>query len=96
MTAQSPGATNPKVVQVAAAVITRPDGSFLLAQRPSGKVYEGYWEFPGGKISPGSPRERRLIASSMRSWASMSSMLTRGSLADIPIHTRRLISTSSE
>lgn len=53
MTAQSPGATNPKVVQVAAAVITRPDGSFLLAQRPSGKVYEGYWEFPGGKIESG-------------------------------------------
>jgi len=41
------------VIQVAAAVIERPDGAFLLAQRPAGKVYAGYWEFPGGKIEPG-------------------------------------------
>jgi 8-oxo-dGTP diphosphatase len=34
-------------------VITRPDGSFLLGQRPAGKVYAGYWEFPGGKIEAG-------------------------------------------
>jgi 8-oxo-dGTP diphosphatase len=26
---------------------------FLLAQRPEGKVYAGYWEFPGGKIEAG-------------------------------------------
>ena len=29
------------------------DGSFLLAQRPAGKAYAGYWEFPGGKIESG-------------------------------------------
>ncbi len=40
-------------IEVAAAVIQRRDGSFLLAQRPEGKVYSGYWEFPGGKIEPG-------------------------------------------
>jgi 8-oxo-dGTP diphosphatase len=40
-------------VEVVAAVIERPDGSFLLAQRPHGKVYAGYWEFPGGKVEPG-------------------------------------------
>ena len=44
-----------KVVDVAAAVIVRPDGSFLLAQRPPGKVYAGYWEFPGGKVEAGEP-----------------------------------------
>jgi 8-oxo-dGTP diphosphatase len=45
------------IIEVAAAVIQRPDGSFLLAQRPKGKVYAGYWEFPGGKVEPGeSPR----------------------------------------
>jgi len=44
-------------VEVAAAVILRDDGRFLLGQRPAGKVYAGYWEFPGGKIEPGeSPR----------------------------------------
>ncbi len=41
-----------KITDVAAAVIERP-GEFLLAQRPGGKPYPGYWEFPGGKIEPG-------------------------------------------
>ncbi len=40
-------------VEVVAAVIERPDGSILLARRPPGKVYAGYWEFPGGKVEPG-------------------------------------------
>jgi len=43
------------VVDVAAAILIRPDGKFLLAQRPPGKVYAGYWEFPGGKVEPGEP-----------------------------------------
>jgi len=47
-------------VEVAAAVIQRADGAFLLARRPAGKVYAGYWEFPGGKIEPGEPPERAL------------------------------------
>jgi 8-oxo-dGTP diphosphatase len=42
-------------IEVVAAVIERRDGTFLLAQRPSGKVYAGYWEFPGGKVEPGEP-----------------------------------------
>lgn len=41
------------IVEVAAAVLQRPDGSFLLAQRPPGKIWAGYWEFPGGKIEAG-------------------------------------------
>jgi 8-oxo-dGTP diphosphatase len=41
------------IVRVAAAVILRPDGAVLLAQRPPGKPYAGYWEFPGGKLEPG-------------------------------------------
>jgi len=43
------------VIEVAAAVIQRSDGAFLLAQRPAGKVYAGYWEFPGGKVEAGEP-----------------------------------------
>lgn len=39
-----------RITHVAAAVLSRNDGSFLLAQRPAGKAYAGYWEFPGGKI----------------------------------------------
>jgi 8-oxo-dGTP diphosphatase len=40
-------------IEVVAAVIFNPCGEFLLAQRPAGKVYAGYWEFPGGKVEPG-------------------------------------------
>ena len=40
-------------IEVVAAVLERPDGSFLLAQRPEHKVYAGYWEFPGGKVERG-------------------------------------------
>lgn len=40
-------------VEVSAAVLERPDGSFLMASRPEGKAYAGWWEFPGGKVEPG-------------------------------------------
>jgi 8-oxo-dGTP diphosphatase len=40
-------------VDVAAGVLIRPDGRFLLASRPEGKPYASYWEFPGGKVEPG-------------------------------------------
>jgi len=43
-----------EIVEVAAAVMLRKDGEeYLLAQRPEGKVYAGYWEFPGGKLEAG-------------------------------------------
>jgi 8-oxo-dGTP diphosphatase len=47
-------------VDVAVAVLIRPDGRALLARRPAGKVYAGYWEFPGGKVEPGEPVEDAL------------------------------------
>lgn len=51
-----------KIVEVAAAVLLRAQGSeFLLAQRPEGKVYAGYWEFPGGKVEPGESFREALI-----------------------------------
>jgi len=52
--------SNAPPVEVVAAVIERPDGRFLLAQRPAGKVYAGYWEFPGGKVEPGEPLQAAL------------------------------------
>ena len=54
-------AVPPRVVDVAAAVIMRPDGRFLLARRPPGKVYADYWEFPGGKAEPGEPLAAALV-----------------------------------
>ena len=51
-----------QIVEVAAAVMLRADGrEFLLAQRPEGKVYAGYWEFPGGKVEPGETVRQALI-----------------------------------
>jgi len=49
------------IVEVAAAVLQRPDGSFLLAQRPPGKIWAGYWEFPGGKVEPGETSYHALV-----------------------------------
>ena len=54
------GGPGRKEVEVAVGVLVRPDGSFLLTSRPSGKVYEGYWEFPGGKLEPGETVEQAL------------------------------------
>ena len=40
-------------VEVAVGVLIDEAGRFLLTSRPPGKVYAGYWEFPGGKLEPG-------------------------------------------
>jgi 8-oxo-dGTP diphosphatase len=51
-----------QIVEVAAAVMLRADGrQFLLAQRPEGKVYAGYWEFPGGKVEAGESVRQALV-----------------------------------
>jgi len=50
-----------RVVEVSAAVLQRPDGSFLLAQRPLDKIWAGYWEFPGGKIEAGETPHHALV-----------------------------------
>ncbi len=52
---------NNKIVEVAAAVLQKPDGTFLLAQRPPDKIWAGYWEFPGGKIEPGETPHHALV-----------------------------------
>ena len=54
------GGADRKVVDVAVGVLIRPDGDFLLTSRPPGKVYEGYWEFPGGKLEAGETVEHAL------------------------------------
>lgn len=39
----------------------KPDGTFLMAQRPEGKAYAGYWEFPGGKVEAGESPHHALL-----------------------------------
>ena len=52
-------------VDVAVGVLVERDeqgreGRFLLTSRPDGKVYAGYWEFPGGKLEAGETVEQAL------------------------------------
>jgi 8-oxo-dGTP diphosphatase len=47
-------------VDVAVGVLIDGQGRFLMTSRPSGKVYAGYWEFPGGKVEPGESVEQAL------------------------------------
>ena len=51
--ADQPRSADRSCVQVAVGVLVRSDGAFLLTSRPQGKVYAGYWEFPGGKLEAG-------------------------------------------
>ena len=53
-----------RLVEVSAAILLRETESgreYLLAQRPPGKVYAGYWEFPGGKLEAGESFHDALI-----------------------------------
>ncbi|MBI3713080.1 MAG: NUDIX domain-containing protein [Burkholderiales bacterium] len=40
-------------IDVAVCIMMKANGDVLLAQRPAGKPYAGYWEFPGGKVEAG-------------------------------------------
>ncbi len=40
-------------IDVAVGILLKPNGDVLLACRPEGKPYAGYWEFPGGKVEVG-------------------------------------------
>ena len=53
------GQAERKVVDVAVGVLMQGD-QFLLTSRPEGKVYAGYWEFPGGKLEAGESVEQAL------------------------------------
>jgi len=46
---------------VPAIALVDTDSRILLAQRPEGKSFAGYWEFPGGKIETGETPEAALI-----------------------------------
>mgnify|MGYP006290142937 FL=1 len=54
------GGANRPLVQVAVGVLLQADGAFLLTSRPPGKVYAGYWEFPGGKLEAGETVQQAL------------------------------------
>jgi 8-oxo-dGTP diphosphatase len=49
-----------KLTEVAVGVILDDRGQVLFAQRPAGKPYAGWWEFPGGKIEAGETVQQAL------------------------------------
>jgi 8-oxo-dGTP diphosphatase len=55
----SVGQAERAVVDVAVGVLMQGE-AFLLTSRPEGKVYAGYWEFPGGKLETGESVEQAL------------------------------------
>ena len=46
---------------ISAVALIDSDGRVLLAERPEGKIFAGYWEFPGGKIETGETPEAALV-----------------------------------
>lgn len=58
-----PGHARPSdrpMVDVAVGILIDAAGAFLLTSRPPGKVYAGYWEFPGGKLEADETVEQAL------------------------------------
>lgn len=47
-------------MDVAVGVLIDAAGRFLMTTRPLGKVFAGYWEFPGGKLEAGETTEQAL------------------------------------
>ena len=69
--AREGAAADRPLVQVAVGVLVRAGAGdaqgagqagqeFLMTSRPEGKVYAGYWEFPGGKLEAGETVEAAL------------------------------------
>ena len=58
--ADSETAAPRKHTEVAVGILLKRDGAMLLTSRPEGKVYAGYWEFPGGKLEAGESVEQAL------------------------------------
>ena len=49
------------IKHVVACALADNTGRVLINQRPVGKDFEGYWEFPGGKIEEGETPESAII-----------------------------------
>ncbi|RPH59698.1 MAG: Nudix family hydrolase [Burkholderiales bacterium] len=91
------------IVEVAVGVLIRPDGAVLFGQRPAGKPYAGWWEFPGGKLEPGESVEQALVrelheelgirVSESRPWVVREHVYPH---AHVRLHFQRIVSWSGE
>lgn len=51
----------PYIKVVVGVILNRETGEVLLGQRPKGKPWEDWWEFPGGKIESGETEKQALV-----------------------------------
>ena len=79
------------MIQVVAGIIFDSDGRFLLARRPRGKVYEGFWEFPGGKVEKNECAAQALVRELEEELGITARKFNLGSKRNFAIHTGRLI-----
>ena len=49
-TQSQPSLAENVITEAAVGIIQRDNGMVLLGERPTGKPWSGYWEFPGGKV----------------------------------------------
>lgn len=49
------------MVEVAVGILLNAQNEALIDRRPEGKIYAGYWEFPGGKIEAGETPVEALV-----------------------------------
>jgi len=49
------------MIDVVAAILQNDKDEILIAKRKKGKILEGFWEFPGGKVEEGESPEDGLI-----------------------------------
>lgn len=60
-TISSPAVPDKRPLQHVAVGILWCNQQFLMTSRSQGRVFEGYWEFPGGKLEAGETVEQALI-----------------------------------
>ena len=53
--------TKPYIKVVVGVILNGETGQVLLGQRPKGKPWEDWWEFPGGKIEDGETEKQALV-----------------------------------
>jgi 8-oxo-dGTP diphosphatase len=46
-----------EIILASAAILINTKNEVLITERPAGKIWSGYWEFPGGKMEAGETPE---------------------------------------